>query len=275
MPPVRAVTLPPPPALADDVACFCIVEHTGSAALSIDVAPQAVAGMVFQHHGGRSALQSIATPAGVTPAAPTLFVYGPGVEPSTMHWGPGPYTSVQVVFKPHALATLFGLNAGALGSGFVEPGDLGAAPAADRLTSRLADRLLDAPDVQAQLGVLADFLTAHAREGRAGDDLVAASLRLIHGDIGSASVRRLTERLHISQRQFERRFRRTVGVPPQSYIRVQRVQAALRLIRSGRCATLTEVAHTLGFYDQAHLSRDIKQLSGLSPKQVSRKQAEF
>ena len=265
MHPVRAVTLPPPPALAEDVECFCVVEHTVDAALSIDVSPQAVGGIVFQHHNGRSALQGITTPSAVTRAAPTLFLYGPGIEPSTMQWGPGPYTSVQVVFKPHALHTLFGLDAGKLGSGFAQLGDLGG--------ETLADQLLDAADVPGQLALLADFLTAQVRAERARDDLVAASLRLIHTDISAASVRRLTAQLHISQRHFERRFRRTVGVPPQSYIRVQRFQAALRLIRGGRCATLTEVAHSLGYYDQAHLSREVKQLSGLTPKQIHQVEA--
>ena len=101
------------------------------------------------------------------------------------------------------------------------------------------------------------------------------SLRLIHQNIGTIHVKSLLERLHISERQFERRFSQTVGVPPQFYIRVKRFNEAVRLMKAGQFEALTAIAHALGFHDQSHFIRDIKAFSGMTPKSLSHKADDF
>ena len=61
-----------------------------------------------------------------------------------------------------------------------------------------------------------------------------------------------------------RTFHREVGMPPAAYRRALRVQAAQKLLRRGE--PLRDVALTCGFYDQPHLTRHFKAVTGVTPK---------
>jgi len=66
-----------------------------------------------------------------------------------------------------------------------------------------------------------------------------------------------------------------VGLSPQFYIRVKRFSEAIRLMQTGRYERLTDVAHSLNYYDQSHFTRDIKAFSGITPKSLFQKVDDF
>jgi AraC-like DNA-binding protein len=104
---------------------------------------------------------------------------------------------------------------------------------------------------------------------------VEESLRLIDQWAGRITVKAVLEHLDISERQFERRFSETVGLSPLSYIRVRRFNEAMRLIKSGRYNTLTDVAYALNFHDQSHFIREVKAFTGVTPKSLSQRADDF
>lgn len=253
-------TLPVPDVLKDDVESFRVVQYTGNTELSIQVAPAGIPGIVFQHSNGHSAIDSIVSRSGRISYPPTAYVYGPGMESSVMHYKKGPSISTQIILKPHALNTLIGLNASTLTEGHAELREFGA--------GNLNQQLLHASNDRQIIHLLTDFLLTQLRKENPRDQLVEEGLRLIHRNIAVISVKYLLDYLAISERQFERRFTQTVGLSPQSYIRVKRFNEAVRLIKVGRYKRLTEIAHDLNFYDQSHFTRDIKAFSGMTPKQI-------
>lgn len=264
MKPLKFRILPPPPVLKDHVASFRVSEYTGVEGLSINVAPNALPGIVFQMDAtGRPAIENIATRTNAETATATLFVHGAGVEPSVMRFTRGAYVTIQAILKPHALQSLFGLNAAILSNNLAALGDIFA--------SGLAPRLLDASDDTQRLGLIADFLALRLRDSHPRDTLIEESLRLIERDIACVSVRSLLERLNLSERHFERRFAQAVGVPPQAYIRVRRFNEAVKQIKTGQYRRLTDIAHALNYYDQSHLIRDVSALSGLTPKSLAQR----
>jgi AraC-like DNA-binding protein len=169
----------------------------------------------------------------------------------------------QVILKPHGLHTLFGMNAAALTNGFAE---------FDAVDGRyLGDQLMNTASVRERNALLMSFLSAQINRERVMDTLVIAGLRLIHAHSGCITIKDLLAHLHISQRQFERRFSQLVGVSPQFYLRVKRFNAALQLMQGGRFRRLTDVAHALNFNDQSHFIRDVKQLAGVTPRTLLQK----
>jgi tRNA isopentenyl-2-thiomethyl-A-37 hydroxylase MiaE len=68
----------------------------------------------------------------------------------------GPYTTIQVILKPHALHTLLGINASALTHRLVELHEFSA--------PSLAEQLLEATNEQEQLALLTSFLVAQLIE---------------------------------------------------------------------------------------------------------------
>ena len=259
--------LPAPATLQDDVACFHIAEYSGKEAVAINVLPNAVPGLLFQHSNGWPALDNITTHTGCKRSTPTLFVYGAGTEPSVMHYKASAYVMINVVFKPHALNSLLGINAATLTDCAVELNEFSR--------EKLNDQLLDARDEQEQIALLTAFLLAQRSQVQARDPVIEAGLALIHQNIPSITVNSLLHSLNLSERQFERRFRQAVGISAQSYIRVKRFNAALQLMKTGQYARLTDIAHALHFSDQSHFIREVKAFSGITPKHLAQKIDDF
>jgi AraC-like DNA-binding protein len=260
---MRFKLLPAPEHLKDDIECIRIAEHTGEDSLAIKVCLNGLPGIVFQHHNGNSPIENIVTRSGFVDDAPTLYVYGQMTEPSVMNHKQGPFTTIQIVLKPHALSTLLGINASVLTNELVGLTEFSAGD--------LNRRLLDATSEERRVTLLTDFLGRQLAREKTRDCLVEESLRLIHTHLGCITVKDLLDTLNISERQFERRFCQTVGVAPQFYIRIKRFNEAIRLMQTGQFENLTHVAYALNFYDQSHFIRDIKAFSGITPKHLSQR----
>jgi AraC-like DNA-binding protein len=77
------------------------------------------------------------------------------------------------------------------------------------------------------------------------------------------TLRELADAAAVSAFHLVRIFHRDVGMPPAAYRRALRVQAAQKLLQRGE--PLREVALACGFYDQAHLTRHFKAVTGVTP----------
>lgn len=76
----------------------------------------------------------------------------------------------------------------------------------------------------------------------------------------------LAGNINLSQKHFERLFARYIGFRPSLFARVARFQQAMYSTQSHlNRFTLGQVAAHLGYYDQAHFTKDFKRFSGLNP----------
>lgn len=259
--------LAPPKILQNAVECFMLNKLNSNERVEIKVFSNGVPGIVFHHKDGHPAIESILTQSGRKTSPPTLFVCGPGTESSFMTFARGSYSVLQVILKPHALKTLFGINALTLKDQAAELNEFS--------TVDLNELLMNACGEREQVGLLTDFLISKLNQVNARDELVEEGLCLIQKKIGTIHVRALAGYLDISERQFERRFGQTVGMSPSSYIRVRRFNEAMRLIKSGRYNSLTDVAYALNFHDQSHFIREIKAFTGITPKILMQRADDF
>ena len=217
--------------------------------------------IVFQHCDGRSAITRRIT-GGTRKAGnnPTSFIRGPITQPFCCV-AEGAPTAIGVELKPQALHTLFGIDVAELSNGLVELNAISR--------GNLNEQLLNAEGPRDQIALLTRFLTAQARAGRWEDTLVTQSLRVMDQNVGSMRVRNLLKSLNVSERQLERRFARSVGVPASFYLRVVRFQQTLRLMQAGRIERFTDVAYDLGYADQSHFIKDIREFTGNAPKNLT------
>ncbi|WP_274653719.1 helix-turn-helix domain-containing protein [Paenibacillus humicola] len=184
-----------------------------------------------------------------------------------MHFNSGPFLTVQAVLKPHALKSLFGMDASVLtNSNRWYP---------DFAGEELNEQLIDAKSGEECVKLMSAFLSARLRHAQTRDALVEEGLRFIQDNIYAVTVKDLLGHLNLSERQLEKRFMQTVGVTPQFYIRVKRFNEAIRLMDTGKYVRLSDVAYALNFHDQSHFIRDIKQFSGITPKRISQKVNQF
>ena len=79
------------------------------------------------------------------------------------------------------------------------------------------------------------------------------------------SVKDVVEASGFSHRHFLSIFRREVGLAPKRWDRVARFQRAIAALSGSGGASPAEVAHAVGYADQAHLTREFTAIAGLSP----------
>ena len=268
---IEFTVIPAPETLYRVVDCFRVAHYLGEDRLAVRVCPNGFPGLVFQHRQGQSAIENIVRSDGQVFHAPTLFVHGQVTELSVMNFK-GPYMTIQVVLKPHALKSLFGLeDASILTNGAMEPQQFRA--------EELNTQLLKAEHDEQRLALLTDFLREKLEQTHGNDPLndplIEESLDFIQQNLSLVTVNSLVKNFYLSKRQFQKRFVRAVGIPPQYYIRVKRFNEAMKLIDTGKYETLADVAYALGFFDQSHFIRDIKEFSGITPTSISQKVNDF
>jgi len=96
------------------------------------------------------------------------------------------------------------------------------------------------------------------------DLIVSEAVREMTDQKGTTEVGRLADQFGLSIRQLERRFLAAVGLSPKVFCRIQRFNNVFRVI-SQAPFNWVETAIACGYYDQAHLIRDWRELSGSAP----------
>ena len=78
----------------------------------------------------------------------------------------------------------------------------------------------------------------------------------------------LADLAELSPSYLLRTFKRETGLTPHAYQLQRRIERAKKLLARGE--TPTQVALTVGFYDQSHLGKHFKRFVGVTPAQFSR-----
>jgi AraC-like DNA-binding protein len=173
----------------------------------------------------------------------------------------GTQRGVQLALTPRGARALLGLPAAALAQGVWPLEDI-----VGNRCHELTGRLAGAPDLAGRAGVLETVLATWARE----EDypaMVDAVWRRIASCAGRVPVTRIAEQVGLGRRQLSQLVRAELGLTPKTVARIFRFGQARRCLRSRRTASLAQTAVACGYFDQAHLANDWKQLAGCTPGQ--------
>jgi AraC-like DNA-binding protein len=187
-----------------------------------------------------------------------LFVAGPDLGPM-LHAHPLATSFVGLRLQPGVAASVLGVAADELRDRQVALADLWG-----RAGSELAEQLAGADNDGSRRALLARALHARVAPDHLDDAVLAAARTL---ERGSRQVIDVAERLGLSDRSLRRRFVRQVGYGPKTFARVMRLRRFLALGEDtgGGLATLAAAA---GYADQAHLTRECRQLTGRTPAEL-------
>jgi AraC-like DNA-binding protein len=114
--------------------------------------------------------------------------------------------------------------------------------------------------------VVLDAFLSERLFNRALDPRLSRALRQIFELEGNVAVAPLAKRAGAHPRTLGRLFRRAVGLTPKRFMRVVRLQAALRALPG--VTNWGRVAADLGYHDQAHFIHDVRDLFGVRPGEL-------
>lgn len=81
-------------------------------------------------------------------------------------------------------------------------------------------------------------------------------------------VNTLANKLTLSRRQFSTNFKKHFGYDPRYFSKIKKFNEFLKRVANDRNATLSELAIDSGFYDQSDLNHTIKEISGMTPRDL-------
>jgi AraC-like DNA-binding protein len=136
-----------------------------------------------------------------------------------------------------------------------------------RAGTTVAERCAGVPDGAegpARLGLLVDALLRRLDDAPDLDPVATRAASML-ADHPAPPVRDLARQADLSERQLRRRVEVAVGYPPRTLARILRFQRFLDAARSSPSPRrdLARLAAETGYADQAHLTRDSRQLAGL------------
>jgi AraC-like DNA-binding protein len=75
----------------------------------------------------------------------------------------------------------------------------------------------------------------------------------------------MLEKLKVSERTFQRIFKKYVGIPANQYRRICQFETSFAQLKGQRFEKLTDVAYDNGFADQSHFIRSFREFTNVTP----------
>ncbi|HMH22788.1 MAG TPA: helix-turn-helix transcriptional regulator [Puia sp.] len=252
---MKFTQIPAPDCLKRYVRYFWTLESTdgNSEARTFRTMADGCPGIIFQHpDDGAFHMEN--------KPLPGMILYGQTTKHAELCLT-GNFNTIGIYFYPHALKAVFGVNAEELTDDCMDLNLTGGTK-----DFFLPEQLSDAASALGQIEILTDYLCLQVgKNDRQPDELMQYAVsQLIHTK-GNISLGALQNELRITERSFERRFKRHVGISSKLFSRICRFQASLAQLRNSDYDKLSDIAFENEYADQSHFIRSFKEFAGVSP----------
>ncbi|QIP15635.1 helix-turn-helix transcriptional regulator [Spirosoma aureum] len=254
--------IPPPDYLKNYVRYFWRLESlpTDTEPKTFKTIVDGSPGLMLQHAGNGTLYQ-------FDKQLPDIFLYGQSTLPTEIS-STDAFRTIGVYFYPNALKSIFGLDAHELTDSCVDLRFL-----TKKEAIFLSDNVLPVSSTADQIDWLSAYLWRLIEQNKTQQDTIMGyALAQIAHSKGTISLKELQEKLNVTERSFERKFRQWVGLSPKLYARICRFQASLDQMRNNDYEKLSDIAFDNGYADHSHFIRTFKEFAGFSPDQF-RKQS--
>lgn len=204
-----------------------------------------------------SDLGADAVPAMGPPLRPVVLS-GPQRRPS-VSWSPGTVYAISVAFYPEALSKLLGIR--------VEPFLDMILPLEEVISGPLLDRLLSITTGGGSVFDRVETMLQPLWQSLYANRVVPT----VRGWLKSMAVQAAFSKAGVGMRQMQRLIKDRTGQSYRDlrlYARTEQAMACLAALQEQAPVDLAELAAQAEFADQSHMGREIRRVTGLSPRQL-------
>ncbi|CAN5910327.1 helix-turn-helix domain-containing protein [soil metagenome] len=167
---------------------------------------------------------------------------------------------IGIKFSPTGLFDLFQVSMQGLTNRITDFVELGGDEAEE-----MARDIIAATPNDRRIEVIEAYLLGKLAKRKAQMGLMQRTVDMILKEIGNVSLSDICEKVNISSRQLERKFKEQIGLSPKLFSRVVRVNHAMKLLRTNPEYNWQDIIYLCGYYDQAHFIKDFKDIAGECP----------
>ncbi|MGE0240900.1 MAG: helix-turn-helix domain-containing protein [Parvibaculaceae bacterium] len=179
---------------------------------------------------------------------------------------PGSAFCLQVNFTPLGALRFFGVAQSEIARRTLPLVDLLGSGA-----DLLIEELRDAAGWRERFTLLDHVIARRIERTRAPHDMVRAVWHRLRQSNGAASIAGLAADAGVSRRHLAKLFRAEIGATPKIMARILRFEHARHMATTVPRQGWADIAYAAGYADQAHLAREFRELSGLSPGDLLRR----
>lgn len=188
-------------------------------------------------------------------------IAGPATAAQAVKLPPGSQL-VGVRFRPGRARSVLGVPAAELRDRMVQLEALWGAEAL-----RITEPLHNLSSLPARLALIETALIPRCPDVETPARSLQAAIAMFSRD-PDASVEAIAGTLGISARQLQRRFVEAVGYGPKRFQRIVRLQRLLACTRRNAAQSLAALALEVGYADQSHMTREVRELAGTVPREL-------
>lgn len=120
-------------------------------------------------------------------------------------------------------------------------------------------------EVGTRIKLIENLLTNKLLVVRPELNVIDSAIKMINSTYGCGSIIELITNLGVSERYFQKRFKKMVGVTPTSYKRMVRFNCMFSEIKKDTVIDYKSLSALYNYYDFPHFSKDFKNYCGASP----------
>jgi AraC-like DNA-binding protein len=189
-----------------------------------------------------------------------FYLFGQAIVPISLYVK-GSFKLIVLRLYPFAVRILLGINPKILNDDCF---DLKQLPNID--TKSVVERLRKTEDISAKLNGIVSYVNELVKLASANtDNSIKLALNLIISAKGNTTIREVHEQLYITERTFERRFSKEIGVTPKQFASIIQFSSSMNELTENDFCMLTDIGLDSGYADQSHFIRTFKKYTGKTP----------
>jgi AraC-like DNA-binding protein len=136
-----------------------------------------------------------------------------------------------------------------------------------KIANELQEKLLNAFSIQEMLAILDSFIFNLITKLKFTNKLIDYATKLIAGNPSKQILTKAQNEIFVTERTFQRMFKKEVGITPDQYRRIAQFNSAFQQLNNRQFKQLVDIAFNHHYADQSHFIRTFKEFTNLTPSE--------
>lgn len=132
----------------------------------------------------------------------------------------------------------------------------------------LSDRVMSAANFEERIRLIESFLLEQIALNVKNNDMVNYAVTTLLRHTGNINIGDIMHSLHVGERQFQRLFKQSIGIPAKQFQRFVRFESTIKQLMRNHNSDPLSIILAYGYYDQPHFHKEFQRFIPITPREV-------